>query len=509
MSSVRHGRPESVTDNASANAGRSDELRVRLFGAPAIEAGGRPVETDTRKATALLACLVLSGVPQRRASLAALLWPEAGDEHARAALRRTLSVLRSALGDRWLVVDGDTIRLDDTGLWADVREFRALLGMGRLRDAISLYRGDLLAGFSVRDSEPFDEWQRTHAEALRDEARHALTRLAHDAATGDDLHEAIAWARRRLVLDPLDEAAHTDLMRLHLRAGDRSAALRQYHECARVLDRELGVAPLAATRALRDAIESGELPVEERSSELAPAEAAGDAHTLHGDYRRAIASYEGALRTSSLASRARVEHKLAQVHHRRGDWRSAERHYAAAADAAASEGERSRVIADRSLAAQRSGDVALARRLAGDALRLATRSGDRRALAQAHNILGILTARDDPATARRHLATSVRIAEEIGDLEQLVAVLNNLALAHRRSGEFERAREVTERALAYAIELGDRHHIAALHNNLADALRDLGDTAESMRHLKRSVTLFSEIGGSTVAEPEVWKLVEW
>jgi len=46
-----------------------------------------------------------------------------------------------------------------------------------------------------------------------------------------------------------------------------------------------------------------------------------------------------------------------------------------------------------------------------------------------------------------------------------------------------------------------------LHNNLADVLRAQGRDADAMRHLKRAVTLFSEIGGSN--EPEVWKLVEW
>jgi len=30
-----------------------------------------------------------------------------------------------------------------------------------------------------------------------------------------------------------------------------------------------------------------------------------------------------------------------------------------------------------------------------------------------------------------------------------------------------------------------------------------------MRHLKRAVTLFAEIGAPGTMEPEVWKLVEW
>ena len=41
-----------------------------------------------------------------------MLWPESDDESARGALRRTLSVLRSALGERWVVADRSAVALD-------------------------------------------------------------------------------------------------------------------------------------------------------------------------------------------------------------------------------------------------------------------------------------------------------------------------------------------------------------------------------------------------------------
>src|ERR1700716_2459723 len=107
------------------------ELRVGLLGAVSIEVGRRRIETDTRKATALLAYLAVSEQPQRRATLAALLWPSADEQKARGALRRTLSVLRTALGDRWLDSEGETIELERTGVRVDVVEFRRALRGGR------------------------------------------------------------------------------------------------------------------------------------------------------------------------------------------------------------------------------------------------------------------------------------------------------------------------------------------------------------------------------------------
>ena len=70
-------------------------LNLLLLGSPRLERDGRSLEPDTRKATALLAYLAITGRFHTRDTLAALLWPEMDDSHARAALRRTLSSLKS------------------------------------------------------------------------------------------------------------------------------------------------------------------------------------------------------------------------------------------------------------------------------------------------------------------------------------------------------------------------------------------------------------------------------
>jgi tetratricopeptide (TPR) repeat protein len=295
-------------------------------------------------------------------------------------------------------------------------------------------------------------------------------------------------------------------MRLHALAGDRSAAIRQYHECVQLLDRELGVVPLAETVALYEAVKAGTALPADRISTPLPAsvrnvdEAVGDLYTLHGSYAKAIASYESALEGATARSRPTIERKIAEVFHRRGDWESAEKHYAKAAETD-DESERARALADRSLVAHRRGEADRALQLARKALLLAKDARDDRAIAQAHNILGILSG------DRKHLEQALDLAEGLADPAVSVAALNNLALAHLRDGDAEKALPLATRALEESETLGDRHREAALHNNLADVLRAVGRADESMRHLKRAVTLFSEIGGAR--EPEIWKLVEW
>lgn len=475
-------------------------LRVFLFGPPRIERDGKPVEPDTRKAIALLAYLAVTGHAGGRDRLAALLWPDADEERARGALRRTLSALRTALGGEHVTTDGLRVALDPDRVDCDVRRFRALLAAGRLAEAADAYSGDFLSGFGLRDSVEFDEWQASEADALRQELAGALERLAQDAR---DTTRAIAHARRWLSLDPLNEAAHRALMRLHARTGERAAALRQYRECARALDRDLGVAPHRDTTALRDAIERGDPEPAPGPAAAGVDERVGDLYTLHGDYAKAIASYTAALADAPPAARPAIEHRIAEVHHRRGEWDEAEAHYRAALTGEENPARRARVTADWSLAAHRRGDPIRATRLAEEALALAKRARDDRALAQAHNILGILSGE------RSHLEEAVAISKRIGDRATHAAALNNLALALRSSGDHERAIALTEEALTICRELGDRHREAALLNNLADLMNATGRRADAMRQLKRAVALFSEIEAPGEREPEVWKLVAW
>jgi DNA-binding SARP family transcriptional activator len=234
-------------------------LTLALLGSPQIALDGTPVRFDTRKAVALLAYLACTRHAHSRDALAALLWPEYAD--ARNALRRTLSAIQSSLGSGWLQVDREQVALatgDD--LWLDVAAFEAQLGADADREALAagfaLYRDDLLAGFTLRDSPAFDEWQFFAAERLRQLCASGLERLAELHGRAGDHEAAIAAARRRLALDPLHEPAQRALMRQYAAAGQRAAALRQYRLCAQRLEQELGVAPAEETVRLYAAIKA-------------------------------------------------------------------------------------------------------------------------------------------------------------------------------------------------------------------------------------------------------------
>ncbi len=244
-------------------------LTVRLLGNPQVEINGRQLETDRHKVVALLAYLCLEKPPASRASLAAFFWPEAEASKGYAYLRRTLWELNQLLGKGGLEAGREKVGLGHAlELWIDVNEFEsravtpttAERDPGRitaLAEAASLYRGDFMAGFSLRDSPDFDEWQLVRAENLRQRLGRVLEELAAACASQGETETAIAHARRRLGLDNLNEEAHRQLMRLYAQAGQKSAALRQYEACQHLLEEALHIPPEPATTGLAEQIRQG------------------------------------------------------------------------------------------------------------------------------------------------------------------------------------------------------------------------------------------------------------
>ena len=243
------------------------KLNFYLLGAPRLERDGQPVEVDTRKAIALLAYLVVTGKPHTRDTLAALLWPEYSQPNARAALRRTLSALRKALEPDILEISRELVALaQPTRLNCDLWDFQRLVQSTRshghaphqicagclepLEGAVGMFQDRFMAGFGLRDSLEFDDWQFFQGEELHRGLESALEKLAHGYLARGNFEAAIAHAQRRLALDQLHEPSHRLLMEAYARAGRRNAALHQYQECARILKKELGVAPLEETSQL-------------------------------------------------------------------------------------------------------------------------------------------------------------------------------------------------------------------------------------------------------------------
>jgi TolB-like protein/Flp pilus assembly protein TadD len=220
------------------------------------DGGGAELALATRKDRLLLAYLALTfGRPQLRDRLAGLLWGDRGEGQARDSLRQSLASMRQAFRKAEfdpLWTDRDSVSFDPTQIKVDVLEF-ATLADSAPEQAALLYRGDLLEGMDGITPE-FEEWLLPERQRLTDLAVRVLEETSARCAPSTDVDGAIALGRRLIAGDRLREAAYRALMRLQARKGDRAEALKLYAACRDALQRELGVAPDAATEAAHRAI---------------------------------------------------------------------------------------------------------------------------------------------------------------------------------------------------------------------------------------------------------------
>jgi len=256
-----------------------------VLGTPALDAPGATAVLRTRKAVALLAVLALQ--PDRRArreQLAQMLWPRVDKDAARTSLRQLLAGLRKAGGEGVPLVDAED---DWLALARDVHvdavAFETAAARGDLAgaaEAVSLYRGALLAeGLSV-DSAEFDEWLDQERARLCRLAVGAMERVAGAAIAGDaDRGEGLAAAEQAVALDPYNEHAHRQLMELQALNGRPDLAIVHYTGLVETLRRELQVAPDAETQAVHDRIRAVRRPARPVAIPADPA-AAGSAESI-------------------------------------------------------------------------------------------------------------------------------------------------------------------------------------------------------------------------------------
>jgi DNA-binding SARP family transcriptional activator/tetratricopeptide (TPR) repeat protein len=355
---------------------------------------------------------------------------------------------------------------------------------------------------------PYEALRRTAYES----ATLARRRLLHGRAAG--------ILTRRHERDPAKTRAAT--IAEHLQRAGRDAEAAQWWWRAAQTARELYAHAEAHAHLVR-ALALG-------YPQLPGRIALGEVLVVLGRYREALAEFETAAALAGAgaadgpeageragprdrAVEASIEHQLADVHHRLGDWDLAEAHLAVVTElvAGAEPGRLARAEADRAVVAYRRGDAEQAAAFGRAALSCARAAADRGATAQALNVLGMVAARaGDTGSAETYLRDSLAEARQQPEgAGAAVAALNNLARLLAETGRVQEALQVAGEALELGSELGDQHRVAALHTNLADLLHADGQGEAAMAHLKEAARRFASVDVGDAPRPEIWTLVEW
>lgn len=221
-------------------------LKLKLFGAPFIEAAGEPVTGRAARGhrLALLALLAVARArPVKRDRIIALLWPESATERARHQLSDTLYILRAGLGADAIGATADDLVLNPLAVTADVAVFEQLLDEGRLEAAVELFTAPLLEGFHLRGSVEFEAWLDAERSRLAQRYSAALERLAVANEERQDFATAARWWRSLATHEPYSGRVAGRLMRALAAAGDRAGALKHARVHTALLREEFQAAP--------------------------------------------------------------------------------------------------------------------------------------------------------------------------------------------------------------------------------------------------------------------------
>ena len=244
-------------------------LRIALLGSFQVTIEGQSATAfESDKVRALLVYLAVEADrPHRREALAALLWPDMPETAARSNLRHALANLRRAIHDYdadppYLHITRQTIQFNQHSQHElDTAVFSPQPHTTQQRETMAaLYRGDFLAGFSIAGSTVFDEWTAVKREQYHRQMHQALHDLADCYTQQGQYEKALSFAQRQVAMEPWDETAHQQIIRLLALADQRSEALAQYDECCRILEAELGIAPTGTTTTLAQNIRDGTWP---------------------------------------------------------------------------------------------------------------------------------------------------------------------------------------------------------------------------------------------------------
>lgn len=226
---------------------------IEFFGPFCVRLSETSEQLSARKDLALLAYLADStGHSHRRATLAALLWPESDGPRARESLKQAALRLKRSLPPG--TIDGDRnnlhvrLRLDQIDIsqfddamqnptTAHIEQAAALLACGFLTDLVGI-------------SDSFEDWRRERLDELSQSFFRTAQRTMRKERAQGRLDHTKRIAKAIGKIDPFDEDALRHLMECYTAEGRPRQAQKLFSDFKARLAREIDAEPEAATTAL-------------------------------------------------------------------------------------------------------------------------------------------------------------------------------------------------------------------------------------------------------------------
>ncbi len=229
--------------------------RIEMMGTFCLKIGAFELHHFQTQKTALLTS-ILSYPPVRvhlREQLVDTLWPDVSLSVGLNRLSQALAWLRSQtekrfdFNDKFLISDRQFVGFNDSLISSDVEDFElaaqtamnkknGLYSIENIQIAEQLYKGELLAGY-------YEDWILRERDRLLTVYLTLLHHLIQYSNQVSDYDKAVEYARKAVVVDPLEEQHYVDLIKLHIEHKQELNAKRCFHDLEEMLKEKLDQVP--------------------------------------------------------------------------------------------------------------------------------------------------------------------------------------------------------------------------------------------------------------------------
>lgn len=212
------------------------KITFKLLQTPIILLDDQPILLPFKKAEALLYCLALSKTISREQA-ANLLWDTDDSQVAKKNLRHTLYTIKKVFDLELIVSPKKHLLTLNPELEYDIDYDQFI----KSHD-FSLYDGELMQGFSLKNADAFESWLDMERTELKDLYLHRLYNCMLQTAERD-VSEMESLFARYVKKDPLDERVYQLMMECYQKSGLYYKGIKVYQNISKLLNTELRIAP--------------------------------------------------------------------------------------------------------------------------------------------------------------------------------------------------------------------------------------------------------------------------
>lgn len=151
----------------------------------------------------------------------------------------------------------DIFDFDDINL--EKRNLRSSVFLNKLISAKNNFKGDFLDQLYIKDSDDYNEWVLANRAKYQKKYIEVLNLLLYYYNNSSEYEKAVEILEDILSVNPYEEEAHYNLMKLYIEKNERHKAVIQYKKCYSILRQELNIVPQKKITELYSSITSEEV----------------------------------------------------------------------------------------------------------------------------------------------------------------------------------------------------------------------------------------------------------